>query len=338
MLDYCVGISSEFFLPDGSTIYDDIGTDLLDAAGIRWRRLSSTDLSQEENLDELNSILVLRQPVTGKELDLMPNCRHIARWGAGLDRIDVEECTRRGVVVTSTPEGGRRPVASAALALLLSLAHQIPQRDRIVREGRWAQRNEVMGVGLAQMTIGIFGLGTIGSEFVRLVKPFGASVIAGQDRTDTDLAAELGVELADRDSLLARADAVIIMCPLTHETRHLIDESALALMKPSAFLVNVARGEIVDESALTDALRDGRIRGAGLDVFETEPLPESSPLLGFDNVILAPHSLAWGEEIVAGNRLQALEDIEAVAVGKLPGAPVNKAVLRDDFWGRREDI
>ncbi|GAB2477004.1 NAD(P)-dependent oxidoreductase [Promicromonospora xylanilytica] len=332
---YRLGISAEFFKADGSTIYADIGISELEAHGIEWRALESTDLAQVDGIADLDALLVLRQEVTQRELDLMPRLRHVARWGAGLDRIDLEACAARGVVVTTTPEGGRRPVASAALALLLALAHQIPQRDALVRTGRWADRTEVLGVGLGGMTIGIIGLGTIGSEFARLVAPFGARLVAAEERTDPARAAGLGVELAPTADVLRRSDAVVLMCPLTPATRGLIGRSALATMKPTAFLVNVARGEIVDEAALTAALAEGRLRGAGLDVFQNEPLPGDSPLVDLPTVILAPHSLAWGDEILDGNRTQALRDIRLVAGGEAPTAVANPDALTGELWAGR---
>lgn len=335
--DYLVGISSEFFTPDGGTIYEDIGISDLEAQNIQWRALGSTDLSSLDGLENLDALLVLRQTVTPAELELLPRLRHVARWGAGLDRIDLDACQARGVVVTTTPEGGRRPVASAALALLLALAHQIPERDRLVRTGNWARRGEVLGMGLGEMTIGIIGLGTIGREFVRLVAPFGAKIIATR-RTPESVPGQGGVEIVALPELLRHSDAVIVMSALTAETQRLLGAEELAMMKPSAFLVNVARGEIIDEAALADALASGRIRGAGLDVFETEPLPDSSPLVSLDNVILAPHSLAWGEEIISGNRRQALAAIHIVADGGVPSAVANPGVLEDPFWANRTRI
>lgn len=331
---YRVGISSEFFTSDGGTIYDDIGISNLEAHGIEWVALASPDLTLLNDLDTLDALLVLRQTITSAELELMPRLRHVARWGAGLDRIDLDACQARGVVVTTTPDGGRRPVASAALALLLALAHQIPGRDRLVRTGNWAKRSEVLGVGLGEMTIGVIGLGTIGREFVRLVAPFGATLIATR-RTAEPAPGLDGIELVALPELLHRSDAVIVMCALTTETRGLLAAEELSMMKPSAFLVNVARGEIIDEKALAQALASGRLRGAALDVFEKEPLPEESPLVSLDNVILAPHSLAWGEEIISGNRHQALAAIQVVADGGVPQAVANPGVLEHPFWANR---
>ncbi|HLS15093.1 MAG TPA: NAD(P)-dependent oxidoreductase [Beutenbergiaceae bacterium] len=329
---YRLGISAEFFKEDGQPIYPDIGIGDLEAMGVAWRALESADLADVEGISDLDGLLVLRQRIGADELALMPRLRHIARWGAGLDRIDLEACADRGVVVTTTPEGGRRPVASAALALLLALAHEIPRRDQLVRSGRWADRTEVLGVGLAEMTVGIIGLGTIGSEFVRLIKPFGATLIAAQERTDRANAADLGVQLMPTQEVLKAADAVVLMCPLTEETRGVISAEALALMKPSAVLVNVARGELIDEAALAIALRDGSLRAAGLDVFQTEPLPTTSPLIDLSNVILAPHSLAWGSEILDGNRIQAMGEIRRMVAGERPVAVANPRAIEHPSW------
>ncbi|HIZ35049.1 MAG TPA: dehydrogenase [Candidatus Ruania gallistercoris] len=329
-----VGIAAEFF-PDGGTIYDDIGLAQFDAWQMPWQALESEDLTAAPGAQSAHSLLVLRQRVTEEYLQAMPDLLHVARWGAGLDRIDLDACTERGVLVTTTPEGGRRPVASAALALLLALAHQIPARDRIVREARWADRNKVMGLSVADMTIGIIGLGTIGAEFARLVAPFGADLVSPAAHTRPEAAAELGVRRVEFDELLATADAVVLTCPLTAQTRGLISAEALAAMKSTAVLVNVARGGVVDEPALIEALEEGVIAAAGLDVFATEPLPADSPLIGLQNVILAPHSLAWGPEIVDGNRRQALASIYTVAGGGIPEAVANPAVLAHPRWSVR---
>jgi D-3-phosphoglycerate dehydrogenase len=218
------------------------------------------------------------------------------------------------------------------MTLLLALAHQLLVKDRLTRTGRWAEKLDHMGTGLTGRTLGLVGLGNIGREIAALARPFGLHVLAADPYTAPAQAAAVGVELYALDDLLRRADFVCVCCALTPETYHLLDARRLALMRPSAFLVNVARGPIVDQRALAAALQERRLRGAGLDVFEREPIQPGDPLLALDNVILTPHAIAWTDECFAGNGRQACEAILAVAGGRLPAHIVNRAALAHPRW------
>ncbi|WP_075731755.1 NAD(P)-dependent oxidoreductase [Streptomyces acidiscabies] len=326
---FTVGVSHDFLGRDGRDVWGDIRLSELDAAGVAWRYLPrDTDELLAADIDGLDAVLFAAPAVTARTFAGAGRPPVLlARFGVGYDAVDLDACTRHGVLVSITPDGARRPVATAALTLLLAVLHNATVKDRLVREGRWAERERWMGRGLTGRRIGLFGLGNTARDLVGLLRPFEADVIACDPYCPPETAAELGVRLTDADTVMAESDAVIVMCALTEETFHLVDARRLSLMKRSAVLLNVARGPIVDETALIKALRDGRIRGAGLDVFETEPPDPGNPLLRMDNVVLSPHSLAWTDEMSAGNGGSAVRAILDVATGRLPRFVVNRDVL-----------
>jgi phosphoglycerate dehydrogenase-like enzyme len=249
---------------------------------------------------------------------------HIGRLGVGVDAVDVDACTRSGVLVTVTPDAVRRPVASGAVALLLALSHRVVGLDRAVRRGQW--RPDGAGTALSRRTLGIVGLGNIGSELVRLIEPWEMNVVAADPYPPPDPPS--GVALIALDDLLRVADFVVITCPLTETTRHLIDAKMLALMKPTAYLVNVARGAIVETDALVTAVTTGLIAGAALDVLDQEPPAADHPLLGLENVIVLPHAVAATDEFNLGLGTSAIVSARAVAAGRVPGNLVNPEALR----------
>jgi D-3-phosphoglycerate dehydrogenase len=217
-------------------------------------------------------------------------------------------------------------VAEAILTYLLVLAKRVLDGDRLVRAGRWDEKEA--GLGLRGKVLGTIGVGNIGAELVELVRPLGFSrILAVDPYVSEDEAARLGVELVDLGVLLREGDFVCVNCPLTPETRHLIGPTELGLMKPTAYLVNTARGSIVDEAALARSLAAKRIAGAALDVFEEEPLPAGSPLNRLESVVLSPHAIAWTDELVALNGSGACESALAVLRGEVPRHVANPGVV-----------
>lgn len=251
----------------------------------------------------------------------------IARFGVGYDNIDLNECTRAGVALTITPDGSQKPVATAALTLLLATMHRLNAKGIVAKEGRWSDRLDKLGATPNGKTIATIGLGNIASEFFRLLSPFDCKRIAYDPwKTQAD-ADEIDVKLVSLEELFQIADAIVVLATLTPETRHLVSEAQFKSMKPTAVLINISRGPIVDEAALISALLSGQIAGAGLDVFETEPPANNNPLLSMPNVVVTPHNIAWTDELAAGMGRSAFTAINEIARGRLPKYVVNKEVL-----------
>ncbi|MBM3568491.1 MAG: dehydrogenase [Alphaproteobacteria bacterium] len=250
----------------------------------------------------------------------------VARHGVGYDSVDVAACSEFGIVLTNTPLAVRRPMAVATLTLIFALASRLFIKDRLVREGRWNERTSHMGTGLRMRTLGLVGGGGIGQEIMMLAKPFFGRMIVADPHANAQHIASLGGGLTSLEAVMAESDVVVCCCLLNDETRHLINAERLALMKATAYLVNVARGPVVDEPALIDALIGKRIAGAGLDVFEQEPIAADNPLKALQNTILAPHALGWTDECfhdIASTGLQSLVDF---SLGKRPAHVVNPEV------------
>lgn len=324
-----VGLTRDFLKPDGTFGFGDIGLDLLDQVpGLEWEMLP--DHAPElpaEWVAPYDALLMLGGRLTPRTLEGADRLLLVARFGVGYDNVDVSACTEHGVILTITPDGVRRPVASSIVASVLATAHRLFEKDRLTREGRWFDRLDHTGFGLAGRTLGLIGLGNIGREVCRLIAPFEMRILAFDPYAAPERAAEAGATLVELETLLAESDFVAISCALTPETHHLLDAARIARMKPSAFLINLARGPIVDQAALTQTLRERHILGAVLDVFEKEPIDADDPLLALDNVILAPHAMCWTDECFRGIGSSACRSIVEVAGGRVPAHVVNRDVL-----------
>lgn len=291
---------------------------------------------QPSDVADFDAVLNLGYRFTTQSFSGADRLAVIARWGVGYDMIDVPACTANDVLLAITTDAVRRPVAEAIVTLLLALAKQLPTKDRIVRTGRWDLRASADGLGLRGKTIGSVGLGNIGSEMFRLLQPFGFSrKLAADPYADDAHAAALGVELVDLDTVFAESDFVTVNCPLTDATRGLVNAARLSQMKPTAFLINTARGPIVNQPDLLAALQEKRIAGAALDVFENEPIPADDPLVQLDNVILSPHSLAWTDELYRDNGVGACENILTVLQGQAPTYTVNRDVVERSAYQQK---
>jgi D-3-phosphoglycerate dehydrogenase len=225
--------------------------------------------------------------VTAAVIEAAPALRVIGRAGAGLDNVDIDAAGRRGIVCMNVPDGNTIAAAEHTMALLLAVARKIPQAHAHLRGGKW-EREPFLGVEVYGKTLGIVGLGRIGTEVARRAQGFQMSVVAYDPYLDTGVAERLGVERVDLDALLRRSDFISVHVPLTKETRGLIGAAELARTKPGVRIVNCARGGVVDEPALAAAIQAGRVAGAGLDVFDREP-PWGSPLVDLDAVVVTPH-------------------------------------------------
>jgi phosphoglycerate dehydrogenase-like enzyme len=252
----------------------------------------------------------------------------IGRAGIGYDKIDLAACTANDVVVFNSPNGLTHSTASAALIFMLTLARKFHLQQQLVRTHRWDLQKDAIGLDLVGCTLGIVGLGKTGMELARLCGPFQMRIIAFSPHADPAQAAKLGVKLVNNlDDVLRESDFFSLHGRLTPQTHGLIGARELSLMKPTAYFINVARGEMVDETALITALRERRIAGAGLDVFEQEPLPPSSELLTLDNVILTPHWLCSTRQAGRTTMADVLDGILRVAHGQLPDNILNPDVI-----------
>lgn len=287
-----------------------------------------------EHVERSNGIVVCRPWVKSSAFERgAQGLVAIGRAGIGYDKVDLDACTGADVVVFNSPSGLTHSTASAALLLMLALARRLALQQRVLREHRWDLQKDAVGDDLTGQTLGIVGLGKTGMELARLVAPFGMHIIAYSPHADPADAARLGVTLVGSlEEVFREADFLSLHVRLTPKTQGLIGEPLLRLLKPTAYFINVARGENVDEAALVRCLRERRIAGAGLDVFEHEPLPRGNPLLELDNVILTPHWLCSTHQALRATAAGVMEGMLRVARGQVPENVVNPAVLeREGF-------
>ena len=267
-------------------------------------------------------------PVDAETIASAPRLRVISNVGVGFDNVDVAAATELGVVVCNTPGVLTDAVADLTLGLIVSLARRLPESERFAREGRWGPgRTLALGTDLAGKTLGVVGLGRIGRAVAARARAFGMNVCFF-DRFREPPPDAAFCTYRDLDDLLREADVVSLHVDLREETRGLIGARELALMKASAFLVNTSRGQVVDQHALVSALRDERLAGAALDVFEREPLPPDDPLLALANVIVLPHVGSATVETRWAMRELAIDNLLAVLRGDEPPCPVNPEAMR----------
>ncbi len=277
-----------------------------------------------EPVRDADALLVCFAPVTGRVVEAARKCRIIARYGIGVDNVDVRTATARGIVVTNVPDYCVEEVSDHALALVLACARKVVWLDRRVRAGRWDARDAVPVRRLSGQVLGLVGFGKIPRLVARKAQAFGLRVLSFDPYVAPSAMRELGVEPVGLRELLQRSDYVSVHAPLTPQTEGLIDEAALRWMKPTAYLVNTARGRIVDERALVRALERGWIAGAALDVLPTEPPPADDPLLRLDNLVLTPHVAFYSEESLQELQRKAAEEVVRVLTGQPPRYPVNR--------------
>jgi len=325
-----VALSGDFRKADGSPTFPDFDlTPLMQAKNVEAVFLDNASPLKAEQLEDFDALILLAHRFDASSVPKSGRLAVVARFGVGYDTVDVPACTANDIALVITPDGVRRPVAVSIITFILALTGKLIVKDRLARSGPpgFAARGEHMGVGLVGKVLGSLGVGNIGAEMFRLAKPFDMTFIAHDPFADKKVAAELGIELVSLEELFRRSDILCVNCPLTPETHHIVNAERLALMKPTAYFINTARGPIVDQKALTRVLQERRIAGAGLDVFEAEPTDPDDPLLKLDNIIAAPHALCWTDQCFAGNGAADVKAVLDAMMGQVPRGVVNREVL-----------
>jgi phosphoglycerate dehydrogenase-like enzyme len=338
MAKFRVALSGDFRKADGSPTFPDFDfAPLQSAASVEMAFLESSNPLKGSQLEDFDALILLAHRFSAESVPKSGRLAVIARFGVGYDTVDVPACTANDIALCITPDGVRRPVAVSIVTFLLALTGKLMAKDRLTRMGApgFAARGEHMGVGLVGRTFGSLGVGNIGAETFRLLKPFDMKFIAHDPYADKTTCKELGIELVSIEDLFTRADVLSVSCPLTPETHHIVNAERLSMMKSTAYLINTARGPIVDQKALTKVLQERRIAGAGLDVFEVEPTDPDDPLLKLDNIITAPHALCWTDQCFAGNGAADVRAVLAVKDGKVPVGVVNREVLERPGFRRK---
>ncbi len=335
MSRFRVALSGDFKKPDGSPAFPDFDLAPLEQnPAVEYRFIQTNGVITAKDLADFDALILLVPRIEPESFPKDGRLAIIARFGVGYDSVNVQACTDHGCALAITPDGVRRPVAVAILTFMLALMGKLAAKDRITRQGPdgWARRSELMGVGLIGRTLGQLGIGNIGAEVFRLAKPFGMHFIAHDPYVDPKVAKELGVRLVGLEELFREADVLSVSCPLNDDTHHIVNAEHLALMKPTAYLINTSRGPVVDEKALTKVLQERRIAGAGLDVFEQEPSPTDNPLYQLDNVILTPHALCWTDQCFAGIGAADVKAVFDVMHGRVPTGIVNREIVDQPAW------
>jgi D-3-phosphoglycerate dehydrogenase len=333
-----VGFSRDFLDEKGQLIFPDIGLSLLDdRPGVEHEFLSDYRPEYDpEQIFDYDVLISLKPRITARSLLEVERLCALGRCGVGYDNVDLAACTEHDIAMYITPQGVVRPMAESIVLFVLALSHNLVRKDRMVREGRWVESTRTLGREPRDRVVGTVGFGNIAREAFRLLRAFGVGrFLAFDPYVSASAMREAGAEPVSFEGVFRQSDYVLINCPLTPETRRLVGAAQLAWMKPTAFLINTARGAIVDEAALVQALRDRRIAGAALDVFEAEPIPAGSPLLELDNVVVTSHSVGWTEELFRDMGRIDCEGALAVLRGEPPANVVNRDVLERPGFQRK---
>ncbi len=330
MNKFRVALSGDFKKPDGSAAYPMFDlSPLHEASDIEVEYVDPVDGRMSAgSLVGFDALILLTPVFDANSVPSDGRLGIVARFGVGYDTVDVDACTEAGIAVVITPDGVRRPVAVTILTFILALAGKLFDKDRITREGPagFDKRADYMGMGLVGCTLGSIGIGNIGAEAFRVCAPLGMKFIAHDPWANPEVVKEIGVELVDLDMVFRESDYLCVNTPLTDETRHIVNAKRMAMMKPTAYLINTSRGPTVDQTALVEALNAGTIAGAGLDVFDPEPPLPDDPILHLDNVIVTPHALCWTDQCFAGIGASDVQQVLMFKKGEVPSHLVNRDV------------
>jgi phosphoglycerate dehydrogenase-like enzyme len=336
-----VALTADFFNPNGEPKFADLGLSVFDdqpQISVRPFAAHQPQIGPDQ-LSGAHGVIVLTPQVTRDTVSQADDLLAIGRFGVGYDSVDVPACTAAEVLVLITAGAVDRSVAEATVGWMIALTHHFHVKDRLVRDAKWDERSQYMGHELRERTLGIIGLGGIRRKLLDLLANWGMKQPLAYDPfLDAAFAAKLDVRIVELPELMRTSDFVSIHCPLTNQTRGLVGRREIALMKPGAYLINTARGGIVDEDALYDALRENGIEGAALDCFAIEPLSKPSRFRDLDNVLLAPHSIAWTNEMFRDIGRTACQGMVDLSLKQTPRGIVNPEVLdRPGFqrkWAR----
>ncbi|MEP0843199.1 MAG: dehydrogenase [Phycisphaerae bacterium] len=339
---FIVALTGDFFDARGGPKYRDLGLSVLEAhAHVRYRTFAEhRPVIGPDQIGDANGVIVLTPRVTAESVRGAADLLAVGRFGVGYDAVDVPACTAADVAVFITAGAVDRSVAEATVGWMLALTHRVRVKDALLRAGRWDERSRHMGSELRDRVFGSVGLGGIARATVGLLRGFGLrEFLACDPAVSPQVAAGLGVRLVGLEELLRRSDFVSLHCPLNASTRGLIGAKELAMMKPDAFLINTARGGIVDEEALYDVLKAGRIAGAALDCFAEEPVTRPHRFGELDNVLLAPHSIAWTDELFRDIGRMVCQGMVDVSLGGRPHGLLNPEVFdRPGFQAKQARI
>ncbi len=329
-MTFRIALTGDFYDDAGNIKFGDIGLDRLqNRPGIEMTRFAEhRPVIGPDQFGDANGVLVLTPRTTAATLANSDNLLALARFGVGYDNVDVAACTANDVVLTIAAGAVDRPVAEATVGWMIALSHHFLMKDRMVRQANWGIRTQFMGSELRDRTLGVVGFGGIGKELVRLLAGFGMKTpLIFDPFLSAESAAAAGVQSVSLPELMREADFVSLHCPLNDQTRNLIAEKEIALMKPTAYFLNTARGGIVDDGALYQALKEHKIAGAAIDCFVGEPLTSPPQYADLDNVLLAPHCIAWTDELYRDMGRVACQGMVDLAHGKQPHGVVNKEVF-----------
>lgn len=342
MQKFRVGISGSIFGSDGAPCFDpQILQKLMDRpdvdATILPAEKTEIDAHDAENF---NAIYLMLEKVSFSQIaprtgPFTGRLRLLARHGVGFDSVDIDGMNNLGIMVTNTPDAVRRPVATMAMTMMLAVTHRIIEKHNLTRAGGWSHNADYMGTGLTGKVLGVLGAGSIGKEILRLAQPFEMKLAAADPNCSVAELSALGAEKLSTEELFEKSDVLIIATSLNQDTYHLVDMSKLSRMKRTAALINVARGPVIKEVDLIEALQKNYLSCAGLDVFEQEPVDMANPLLKMDNVITTSHSLCWTDECFDNIARDAIGSVLSYADRRTPQYIVNRSVLehpRQQSW------
>ena len=325
-----IKLTGDFYDDQGRPKYQELGLDVLDGAPhIQCEPFDEhrPEIAPEQ-IGDAQGVIVLTPKVTAQTVSQADELLAIGRFGVGYESVDVDACTDAGVVAFITAGAVDRPVAEAVVGWMIALTHHTRAKDRLVREGRWNDRSQYMGCELRDRTFGAVGLGGIARATIQLLAGFGMNPpLACDPLVGEDVAEQVGARLVSLDELMTEADFVSVHCPLTESTTGLVGAEQIARMKPTAYLINSARGGIVDEEALYSALSRSRIAGAALDCFVGEPITSPHRFGELDNTILAPHSIAWTNELFRDIGRAACKGMVDLSLGRQPRGVLNPDVF-----------